>query len=47
MISKELEKRERDFNEWMDSIRFVDKDGNLIPSVLTKDNSEDPEGDKE
>ncbi len=37
---------EEDFNAWLDSIKFVDKDGNVISSVLTKDTSPDPEGDR-
>jgi len=37
---------EDEFNEWLNSIEFVDKDGNIIEPELTKDTTEDPEGDR-
>ncbi len=36
-----------EFNDWLLSIEFVDKDGNLLPTVLTPDELDDPEGDRE
>ena len=41
------EESEKDFNAWLNSIEFVDKDGKIIPPVLTDDESDDPEGDRE
>ena len=40
-------KAEQDFNEWVDSIKFIDKDGNVVPPVLTDDETEDFDGDRE
>ncbi len=40
------EESEKEFNEWMESILFVDKSGPL-PVKLTEDTSPDPEGDRE
>ncbi len=37
---------EKEFNAWLASIRFVDKDSKLMPVVLTDDESDDPEGDR-
>ncbi len=42
-INKDAEK---DFIEWIKSIRFVDKNGKVVPRKLTKDTSPDPEGDR-
>jgi len=39
--------KEEDFNEWLESIVFVDAKGNLVPATLTDDESTDPEGDRE
>jgi hypothetical protein len=43
-IDKESEDR---FNAWLDSIEFVDEEGNVIDYELTDDISDDPEGDRE
>ena len=40
------EQSEQEFNEWLESIRFVDSEGNLLPVELTPDESEDPENDR-
>ena len=37
---------EREFNDWMESIVFVDKDWNPLPVILTEDESDDPENDR-
>lgn len=37
---------EKDFNEWMNSIDFVDDKGIVIKPELTEDITEDPEGDR-
>jgi len=39
------EAKEKEFNDWMESITFVDKTGKISPHVLTRDESPDPEGD--
>jgi hypothetical protein len=39
-------KAEKEFIEWMKSIKFVDKNGKVVPPKLTKDTSPDPEGDR-
>jgi hypothetical protein len=41
------EQSEREFNAWLDSIDFVDKNGNASPAILTDDESDDVEGDRE
>lgn len=46
MVSREQRKSEKEFTEWMDGIQFVDKDMNIVPKVLTPDESEDPENDR-
>ena len=38
--------KEKDFNDWMSSIEFVDENNIPLPIVLTKDESDDPEGDR-
>lgn len=38
--------KEKEFNEWLESITFVDKEGNPSPHVLEDDDSDDPEGDR-
>lgn len=38
---------EEEFNLWLESIHFVDKNGKEIPVVLEDDDSPDPEGDRE
>ena len=38
---------EKDFNEWLESIEFVDKDGELMDLSLEEDESDDPEFDRE
>lgn len=46
-LPKPMDKsKEKDFNEWLDSIDFVDKEGQVIPPVLTNDTSSDPENDR-
>lgn len=37
---------EKEFNEWLDSIEFIDEQGAIIPAVLEKDESDDPEKDR-
>jgi len=37
---------EREFNRWLGSIQFVDEDSNILPIVLTVDESLDPEFDR-
>ena len=39
-------KSEEEFNNWLESIEFVDEDGNIIAPELTEDESDDPEGDR-
>ena len=34
-------------DEWLESICFVDEDGKILPVQLTKDESPDPEGDRD
>ena len=41
------EKREREFSDWLESIVFIDKDRNPLPIILTDDDSDDPENDRE
>jgi hypothetical protein len=43
MIDKESEDR---FNLWLESIEFVDEEGNVIDYELEADESSDPEGDR-
>jgi len=43
LIDKESENR---FDEWLNSIEFVNKDGSKSPSLLTDDESDDPENDR-
>ena len=47
MISKEQLEKEKAFNEWLDSIKFIDENGMVVPAVLTKDESDDPEDYRE
>jgi hypothetical protein len=37
---------DEEFNEWIESIKFVDEEGNVLPVVLTEDVSPDPENDR-
>ncbi|MFC1896657.1 hypothetical protein ACFL0Q_08395 [Thermodesulfobacteriota bacterium] len=46
MISEDRLKRGKEFNGWLESIVFVDKDGVPLPVVLADDESDDPEGDR-
>lgn len=39
--------KEKEFNEWLNSIEFVKKDGTISEAELIKDTSDDPEGDRE
>lgn len=39
-------KSEEKFNDWLDSIEFVDEEGKVIDFELTEDESEDPEVDR-
>ena len=41
------EKKEKDFNEWLETISFVNSNGELILPTLEDDASEDPEDDRE
>jgi len=41
------EELEREFSHWLESIEFVDEEGKIVPPVLTADESDDPEGDRE
>jgi len=45
-LKKKDEDREKDFIEWLKSIGHVDKNGNVKPVVLKKDDSSDPENDR-
>ena len=47
MPNLEQAKSEYEFNQWLASIEFVDKKGQVIDIPLTEDESEDPEGDRE
>ncbi len=38
---------EQEFNDWLESISFVDTEGNVLPVILTDDITSDPEGDRE
>lgn len=40
-------KSEEEFNDWLDSIIFVNTEGIPLPPELTEDESDDPEGDRE
>lgn len=37
--------KEKEFNDWMESIEFVDANNLSLPVVLTADDSDDPEND--
>lgn len=39
--------KELEFNEWLESIEFVDDTGKIMPAILTEDKSDDPEGDRD
>lgn len=41
------EQSEKEFNEWIESISFVNDEGNVLPVELTDDETDDPEGDRE
>lgn len=41
------EQSEKEFNDWMESISFVDEEGVVLPVKLTEDETNDPEGDRE
>lgn len=44
---KTREQSEADFSEWLHSIKFIDKDGNVVEyDELPEDDSPDPEGDR-
>lgn len=40
------EKSEKDFSEFLESIVFVNKNGEPLPVILDEDESDDPEGDR-
>ena len=40
------EESELAFNDWLESISFVDEKGNVLPVILEKDTSPDPELDR-
>ena len=37
---------EDEFNEWLNSIEFIDENGEVIEPELTEDITSDPEGDR-
>lgn len=39
-------KKESEFNDWLDSIEFVDEQGKVIAATLLEDASSDPEDDR-
>ena len=41
------EKKEKDFNDWLESINFVDSEGRVVPTRLVEDTYYDPEGDRD
>lgn len=47
MISEDQIKSENNFNLWLNSIEFINEKGKSLFPVLTNDESEDPEGDRE
>jgi hypothetical protein len=40
------EEKEKEFQEWLESINFVNGDGDVLPVKLTSDESLDPDGDR-
>jgi hypothetical protein len=46
-VSDTDQKSEEGFNNWLESITFVDKNLKPLPVKLEKDVSDDPEGDRE
>lgn len=46
-FTREQKQREKAFNEWLESIKFVDKNGKVMPTKLYNDESDDPDGDRE
>lgn len=42
-----IDEKEKEFNDWLNSIEFVDEKGNISEAKLTDDESDDPEGDRE
>lgn len=40
------EEKEIEFNEWLESIEFIDAEGRVISAVLEEDDSEDPDNDR-
>jgi len=46
MIDEEQQSKEKDFNGWLDSISFIDENGNVMMSILNDDVSDDPEDDR-
>lgn len=47
MTAPHEKQSEQDFNEWLESIQFVDEEGNPLPTELTEDDSEDPDNDRD
>lgn len=43
-VQKESEKS---FNGFLASVRYIDDENNVVPLVLTDDESSDPEGDRD
>lgn len=39
--------KEKEFDEWLNSIEFIDENGNIVPPTLEPDPTPDPEGDRE
>ncbi len=40
------DEREKDFNDWLQSITLIDEDGRPASMDLEDDTSDDPEGDR-
>lgn len=41
-----MEKGEKEFQDWLDSIELIKEDGSIVKPRLSKDDSPDPEGDR-
>jgi len=39
--------KEKNFNDWLEAIEFVDGKGNILDLILEEDASSDPEQDRE
>lgn len=38
---------EQDYIDWLNSIEFIKKNGQVLPTKLVEDTSDDPENDRE